>query len=76
MVIVFAFMTGLWCLAAHWLVSHRALGGADSPSCPPRGPFRADWARDPNLNENRHLSAPEVLKILCDYRGKKCFPTM
>jgi cadmium resistance protein CadD (predicted permease) len=26
MVIVFAVMTGLWCLAAHWLVSHRALG--------------------------------------------------
>ena len=26
LVIVFAFMTGLWCLAAHWLVSHRALG--------------------------------------------------
>jgi cadmium resistance protein CadD (predicted permease) len=26
LVIVFALMTGLWCLAAHWLVSHRALG--------------------------------------------------
>src|ERR1700724_1322990 len=26
LVIVFAMMTGLWCLAAHWLVSHRALG--------------------------------------------------
>jgi cadmium resistance protein CadD (predicted permease) len=26
MVIVFAVMTSLWCLAAHWLVSHRALG--------------------------------------------------
>jgi cadmium resistance protein CadD (predicted permease) len=25
-VIVFAVMTSLWCLAAHWLVSHRALG--------------------------------------------------
>jgi cadmium resistance protein CadD (predicted permease) len=25
--IVFAVMTGLWCLAAHWLVNHRALGG-------------------------------------------------
>jgi len=24
--IVFAIMTGLWCLAAHWLVNHRALG--------------------------------------------------
>jgi cadmium resistance protein CadD (predicted permease) len=24
--IVFAVMTGLWCLAAHWLVNHRALG--------------------------------------------------
>src|SRR5258705_9540841 len=24
-------------------------------------------AMDPNLNENRNLSAPEVLKILCDY---------
>jgi cadmium resistance protein CadD (predicted permease) len=26
MVIVFAVMTSIWCLAAHWLVSHRALG--------------------------------------------------
>jgi cadmium resistance protein CadD (predicted permease) len=26
MVIVFAVMTGLWCLGAHWLVNHRALG--------------------------------------------------
>jgi cadmium resistance protein CadD (predicted permease) len=24
--IVFAVMTGLWCLAAHWLVNHRTLG--------------------------------------------------
>jgi cadmium resistance protein CadD (predicted permease) len=24
--IVFAVMTGLWCLVAHWLVNHRALG--------------------------------------------------
>jgi cadmium resistance protein CadD (predicted permease) len=24
--VVFAVMTGLWCLAAHWLVNHRALG--------------------------------------------------
>jgi len=24
--IVFAVMTGLWCLGAHWLVNHRALG--------------------------------------------------
>jgi cadmium resistance protein CadD (predicted permease) len=24
--IVFAVMTGLWCLGAHWLVSHRVLG--------------------------------------------------
>jgi len=24
--IVFAVMTGLWCLAAHWLVNHRAFG--------------------------------------------------
>jgi cadmium resistance protein CadD (predicted permease) len=24
--IVFAIMTGLWCLGAHWLVNHRALG--------------------------------------------------
>jgi cadmium resistance protein CadD (predicted permease) len=24
--VVFAIMTGLWCLAAHWLVNHRALG--------------------------------------------------
>jgi cadmium resistance protein CadD (predicted permease) len=24
--ILFIFMTGLWCLAAHWLVNHRALG--------------------------------------------------
>jgi cadmium resistance protein CadD (predicted permease) len=24
--VVFAIMTGLWCLVAHWLVNHRALG--------------------------------------------------